>query len=76
MLSVRAGLELRGPEGPWEGPWRAGSEGPGTGCVPGGLTYLWALPPQAGEVLSLEQQRAYGRNLSREGLILKQVASA
>lgn len=71
MLRVRAGLELRGPEGPWEGPQQAGSEGPRAGCMPWGLTHLWTLPLQAGEVFSLEQQRAYGRNLSREGLILK-----
>lgn len=53
-----------------------GSEGPGARCVPGELTDLWPLPLQAGEVFSLEQLHAYGRNLSRECLILKQQTSA
>lgn len=58
------------------GTMAGGSEGPGAGCVPGELTHLRPLPPQAGEVLSLEQLHAYGRNLSRECLVLKQQTSA
>lgn len=52
------------------------SEGPEAGCAPRGLTHLWPLPLQAEEVLSLEQLQTYGRSLGREGLILKQPASA
>lgn len=40
-----------------------------------GLTYMWTLPLQVGEVLSLQHLRAYRGHRWREELILKELPS-